>query len=224
MLPKLDLKSAYKISKKLYKNPENPKFSVYLIYVTNRYSLKSMLNKLISSKKGGEIVYNSEEVSTYFINLSSRPDGSVGKETYLQYPNIEDYLPVLNRKGKKEWIEAKHPYSWLARRYSDVHDVWHTLTGYDTSYIGEMCLAMFSYTQTKAPGWLLISIIALLHKGIKYSYIKLLIEAYSMGKNASFLLAEDYDLLLSENLIEARNRLNIMTPRHYQANFIAIKK
>lgn len=224
MLPKLDLKSAYKISKRLYKNPENPKFSVHLIYVTNRYSLKNTLKKLISSKEGGEVVYDSEEVSTYFKTLSTRPEGSVGKETYLLYPNIDDYLPVLNRKSKKEWIDAKHPYSWLARRYSDVHDVWHTLTGYDTAYIGEMCLAMFSYTQTKAPGWLLIALIALLHKGVKYSHIKLLIEAYKLGKASKFLLAENYDKLLSENLIEARARLNITLPSYYQANFIGIKK
>jgi ubiquinone biosynthesis protein Coq4 len=40
-------------------------------------------------------------------------------------------------------------------------------------------------------------------------------EAYRNGKRAKFLLAENYDELLSENLDSARERLNIRLPKAF---------
>lgn len=97
----------------------------------------------------------------------------------------------------------------MARRNIETHDIWHTLTGYPPDDVGEMCLSVFSFAQTKFIGWLLIAVGFLKLNGINLHNIQLMLKSYVAGKRAKYLLAEDYNLLLSENLTDARVRLNI---------------
>lgn len=216
MNSKIDWLTTYRVGKRLLKNPENTIFIFQFLHATNPPSLRKTYNRLLALSEA-DVVYSYEEVSNYFSSLSDRPENSVGKEVHQNFPNQEILLKISRRKTNDTWIEAKHPYSWLARRYRDTHDIWHTLTGYKAEIVGEMCLAMFSYTQTKSLGWLLISLIVLAYRGFRFSDMRLIIEAYCIGKSAKLLLAENYDKLLTENLEDARKRLNIRLPRLYHA-------
>jgi len=206
---KIDVKKAIKIVGKLIKKPHNTIFLFQLLHATNAPSLKWAYNKLLETEHGGEIAYNSEEVYEYFPTLRDRPEGSVGKRCHEMFPNQELLIKISKRKSNDTWIEAKHPYNWMARRYRDTHDTWHILTGYDTTILGEMCLAMFSFAQTKSLGWLLISFIGFAHRGMKLSDIGLIRKAYLRGKDAKFLLAENYDALFDEGITAARTRLGL---------------
>lgn len=206
---KIDLKLAIKLVRKLIQKPHNTIFLFQLLHATNAPSLKWAYQKLLETEQGGEVAYSSEEVYEYFPTLANRPEGSVGKKCHDMFPNQELLIKISKRKSNDQWIEAKHPYNWMARRYRDTHDTWHVLTGYDTQILGEMCLAMFSFAQTKSLGWLLISFIGFAHRGMKLSDISLIRQAYLRGKNAKFLLAENYDKLFDEDLIAARARLGL---------------
>jgi ubiquinone biosynthesis protein COQ4 len=208
---KIDYRRAYNAAKKLRKNVSNTIFIFEILHALNPPSLRWTFNKLLETESGGEIAYNSEEVSDYFSTLSERPEGSVGRECHKLFPNQETLLKFSRRKSNNsKWIEAKHPYNWMARRYRDTHDTWHTLTGYPAVEIGEMCLAMFSFAQTRSLGWLMICLLAMIKYGMfKPEIISMVKQAYLRGKNAKFLLAENYDLLLSEDLIAARTRLGL---------------
>jgi ubiquinone biosynthesis protein COQ4 len=187
-------------------------------------SLKYTYKKMLETKTGGEMAYNNEEISEYLPFLSKRPEGSVGRESYNYFGHHQENVQKVSRRKKTndEWIEAKHPYSWMARRYRDTHDIWHILSGYPTSTEGEMCMVMFSYAQTRSLAWLVISLSAMfaiinhLKKPSEYfTVIRMAYEAYRNGKRAKFLLAENYDELLSENLDSARERLNIRLPKAF---------
>lgn len=207
---KINFFRAYKAFKKLRKNPTNTIFVMETMHETQAPSLKRVYNKLLQTSSGGEIAYNLEEISSYFATLKDRPEGSVGKECHNLFPNQEILLKVSRRKNKgNNWIEAKHPYNWIARRYRDTHDTWHTLTGYPANDIGEMCLAMFSFAQTTSLGWFLASFAIFLKHGVTKRNVMLMMGAYQHGKQAKFLLAENYDEIFSENLEVARVRLNI---------------
>lgn len=207
---KIDYLKAYKAFKKLRKNPVNTIFVFEILYALNPPSLRWTTNKMMETESGGSVAYSSEEVSEYFPTLGDRPEGSVGKECYKLFPNQEVLLRISRRKAKNnQWIEAKHPYNWMARRYRDTHDTWHTLTGYPADDIGEMCLAMFSFAQTRSLGWLAVSMVILLKYGINKKNLSLLKQAYVRGKNAKFLLAENYDMLFDEDLTVARTRLGL---------------
>jgi ubiquinone biosynthesis protein COQ4 len=187
-------------------------------------SLKYTYKKMLDTKTGGEMAYKNEEISEYLPSLSDRPEGSVGKESYNYFGRHRENVQKASRRTKAsdEWVEAKHPYSWMARRYRDTHDIWHILSGYPTCTEGEMCIAMFSFAQTKSLAWLTIGLGAIfailnyLRQPLQaFAIFKMAYEAYRNGKRAKFLLAEDYDKLLSENLDSARERLNIRLPKAF---------
>jgi ubiquinone biosynthesis protein COQ4 len=207
---KLKPKQAYNAFRRLRKNPTNTIFVYEFLNATTLPALRSTYNRLLESDLGGKIAYESEEVSEYFNSLSDRPQNSVGKECHKLFPDQEILARLSRRKApNKEWIDKKHPYNWMARRWRDTHDTWHTLTGYPSNDIGEMQLAMFSFAQTGSMGWFLIGVAIMLKYGVTMSHLTMMYRAYKSGKRAEFLLAEDYNQLLSENLSEARTRLKI---------------
>jgi ubiquinone biosynthesis protein COQ4 len=220
----LDYKVNYKmlfnaLKRAFHHNRDNTIFVAQVIRATSGPALKRCYNKMLMTEEGGRIAYESEEISDYFATLDQRPEGSVGKECVKMFPNQEFLLKVTRRKSNDKWIEAKHPYNWMARRFRDTHDTWHVLAEYPNTGLGEMCITMFAYAQTKSFGWLLLSLGVLLQYGINRTHLRMLFEAYRRGKNAKFLIAEDYDKLFSENLEDARKRLNIEPVRFYVDNF-----
>jgi len=214
---KLDFRKVYNAMKRAF--VQNEKSLIFISQVV-RYgsgpSLKYTYKKMLESSSGGEMAYKSEEISDYISSLSDRPLNSVGRECYAVFKeNQIKVVKVSRRKSNDEWIEAKHPYSWMARRYRDTHDIWHILTDYPTTVNGEMCLTMFSFAQTRSLGWLTISLSIFFAHKLDLRKFKMVYEAYKNGKKAKFLLAEDYNKLLSENLQDARKRLNIKQPRFF---------
>jgi ubiquinone biosynthesis protein COQ4 len=210
---KIDYTRAYNAVKKLLReNLANTIFIFELVRALNPPSLRWCYNKILETKSGAEIAYNSEEVSEYFSTLSERPEGSVGKECYKIFPDQEYLLKLSRRMNRKDnWINTKHPHIWIMRRNRDTHDSWHTLTGYPPTVIGEMCLAAFTFAQTRGLGWLMICLLVIYKYGRQQpEIISMARHAYLRGKNAKFLLAENYDDLLSEDLESARKRLNIL--------------
>lgn len=207
---KINYKQAYYSYKRLLKNPSN----TFLIFQFTRHmvspSLKKNYARLLKTASGGEACYISEEISEYQDKLAERPEGSVGWVCHNIFPKNDNLIKISKRKKEnKEWMEAKHPYSWMARRNIETHDIWHTLTGYPPDDVGEMCLSMFSFAQTKFIGWFMIAFGFLTVNGINLHNLRLMFNSYVAGKRAKYLLAENYDSLLSENLTEARIRLKI---------------
>lgn len=196
-------------------NPNKIIFVSHVVKNLSGPSLKYCYNKLLESRAGAKVAYESEEISKYFSTLDQRPEGSVGKESIKVFPNQDFLIKISKRKNHDQWIEAPHPYSWMARRYRDTHDAWHILTGYPPTGLGEMCLTMFSFAQTRSLAWLALSLTTFWAYPLRLQIIKMLIEAYQRGKAAKFLLAENYDELFSEDLKQAQQRLNIKPARFY---------
>lgn len=220
----LDYRVNYKmlynaLKRAFHHNRDNTIFVAQVIRATSGPSLKRCYEKMLKTEDGGRLAYESEEISAYFSTLKDRPEGSVGKECIKIFPNQEFLLKVTRRKSNDKWIEAKHPYNWMARRYRDTHDTWHVLTGYPPTGLGEMCVTMFAYAQTGSIGWLLLSIGVLLQYGINRTHLRMVFEAYQRGKEAKFLIGEDYNFIFSEDLEVSRKRLNIKPSQYYVDKF-----
>lgn len=76
--------------------------------------------------------------------LSKMPKGSLGYEFY-QFKQKNN----LNPDDAK--IEVQSEYSDLFLAFSKTHDVWHVLTGFDTSEEGEIGLQAFYLSQHATP-------------------------------------------------------------------------
>lgn len=84
--------------------------------------------------------------------LASLPDGSLGREfeRYLADNNLD-----ANLLRESAFIEAHQKrgedVGYLAERGFQLHDLFHVLTGYDTTPLGEVRVVSFTVAQTPAP-------------------------------------------------------------------------
>jgi ubiquinone biosynthesis protein COQ4 len=189
-------------------------------------SIPDGYQRLLDSEEGGRQAYLAVEFAHRLDDkawLASLPDGSVGA-AYRDFVAARGFtaegLAEESRKVADAEIDAAHPNSWYARRLRDVHDVWHILTGYGTDALGEACVVAFSYPQTRSAGFAFIAAGAALEfeklrKG--HPYGRAIWQAWRHGRQAAWLPALDYEVLLAQPLDAARARLNIARPTFYEA-------
>ena len=87
--------------------------------------------------------------------LAAMPAGSLGR-AYLAFAEANgftaDGLVKKNRAVEREQRETDVHRRWFWDRFTMAHDLWHVLTGCDTSEDGEIRLLAFSYAQTRQRG------------------------------------------------------------------------
>ena len=180
--------------------------------------------RLLQTLQGGRLAYERVELEQRLMDgawLDSFAAGTVGA-AYRDFVRSENLsaqgLADISRE-KRSKIEVSHPYAWFGRRTRDVHDIWHILSGYHRDGLGEACLVAFSYAQTGSLGWAFIALGAALRtRGeAKHPYVQAIWQGYRRGKAAKWLLAEDYERLLTEPLDAARRRLNIAPASLYDS-------
>jgi ubiquinone biosynthesis protein Coq4 len=106
-------------------------------------------------------------------------------------------------------IKIEKPIDYLALRIRQTHDMWHILTGFDTSVEGEVGLQAFMLAQTKSPLAALIISAGSLH--VLTTYPENLSKLYDciqrgwgLGKSAKFLLGFKLEQMWSEDLQKLR--------------------
>jgi ubiquinone biosynthesis protein COQ4 len=179
--------------------------------------------RLLSTPDGGRIAYERVELAQKLMDdawLDALPDGSAGA-VYRGFVRAErlsaEGLAQVSREGLTQ-IEEPHPYAWFGRRTRDIHDIWHVLTGYGRDPLGEACLVAFSYAQTRGKGWALIALGAALRpRPGRWPYKRAIWEGYRRGRDAAWLLGQDYERILREPLDAARHRLGLEPPAVYDA-------
>jgi ubiquinone biosynthesis protein Coq4 len=84
--------------------------------------------------------------------LASLPEGTLGKE-FERYLTDNELDPVLLRESAfiAAHRERGEDVGYLAERGFQLHDLFHVLTGFDTSPLGEVRVVSFTVAQTPAP-------------------------------------------------------------------------
>jgi ubiquinone biosynthesis protein COQ4 len=106
---------------------------------------------LLQTPEGGRIAYNRVELVERLTDpafLAQFAPGTVGAayRAFLERTGFSaDGLADVSKEVEQD-REDQHPYAWMGRRERDIHDIWHTLTGYRADDpLGELCLVAFSY-------------------------------------------------------------------------------
>jgi ubiquinone biosynthesis protein COQ4 len=182
--------------------------------------------RLLRTTQGGRLAYQRRELAEVLMDraaLARLPAGSVAAH-YLAFTergqiSADGLIDVSRQASRAEAIDLVHPVAWFGRRIRDSHDLWHVLTGYDLTGLGEACLVAFSYAQTKALGWALIGIGAALRgaRHPEYPFARAIFEGYRRGRAAAWLPGQDYEALLAEPLDTARARLGLTPPVIFDA-------
>jgi ubiquinone biosynthesis protein COQ4 len=183
-------------------------------------------HRLLQTPEGGRIAYQRVELVQRLTDpqfLAQFGPGTVGAayRAFLEKTGFSaDGLEAVSREVERD-RDDEHPHAWFGRRERDIHDIWHTLTGYRADDpLGELCLVAFSYAQSGGLGWGFIALSgalkSLTEPDSRY-VLRAVWEGYRHGRAASWLHAEDIETLFAEPLDAARKRLNIERPLAYEA-------
>lgn len=140
--------------------------------------------------------------------LAVYPKKSLGHEYYLHMTKY-NLDPNLFPKA-----DFSSPEMYMITRLYQVHDLWHVLTGFDTSVEQELGLQAFGIAQYRAPMGALIIAGGILHL-IRNDPLKATVaidqvgRGYQMGSRSSFLLAEPILEELDQPLENLRHKYNL---------------
>jgi ubiquinone biosynthesis protein COQ4 len=221
----IDLRAAKRGIDRLLADKEDTKAVFEIMRALSGKAIPNGYRKLLMSVEGGKIAMAAEELQPILDDhehLRGLPDDSVGRAyvDFVQGRKISATGLAQESRKVGDEIDAIHPYAWYARRLRDVHDIWHVLTGYQTDALGEACVVAFSYAQTKSSGFALIAAAGAreIQKHLPdHKVVGAVWQAYHNGRQAAWLPGIDYLSILSEPLVEVRQRLNIQAPTHYLA-------
>ncbi len=157
--------------------------------------------------------------------LKGCPAGSLGRAYYdfVYQENLSaDGLVDAVNEGRDAAgdFELEPEAIALNARFRDLHDLWHVTTGYGRDVMGEMNILFFSYAQIPNPGFAFISVIAagvakLVDREIP-AY-RALMESYTNGRTANWLIAEDWEAVMELPLEEVRGKFGISQPKLYKS-------
>jgi ubiquinone biosynthesis protein COQ4 len=216
---------AVRAMRKLLADPSDTVQVFKIMTALNSGTSVKNYHRLIQTAEGGRLAYQRLELVERLTDrawLSQFAPGTVGAayRAFLERTGFSaDGLADVGKQVERD-RDDEHPYAWFGRRERDIHDIWHTLTGYRADDpLGELCLVAFSYAQSKGLGWGFIAASGTL-KSLTEPHgrdvRRAVWEGYRNGRNAKWLHGEDIEALFAEPLDAARVRLNIPRPVAYE--------
>jgi ubiquinone biosynthesis protein COQ4 len=139
--------------------------------------------------------------------LAAMPGGSLGR-AYLAFAEengfVADGLVKQNRAVEREQANSDLHRQWFWDRFTIAHDLWHVLTGCDTSEAGEVQLLAFSYAQTPQRGYLILLGLAAMGHSQKLAHLRQQSTSWRAGRRAHDLVSLPWEAFLAWPLEEVR--------------------
>jgi len=213
--------------RRLLKNPDDTAQVFTIVEALSGRSGERNLKKFRRTRFGAEVLSKRPSLLRTLRDrnaLLDMPEGSLGR-AYLRFVDEEginaDGLVDASETGslrRAKQIEIDEDLELFADRMRDMHDLWHTVTGYKGDLLGEAALLAFSFAQTWNPGIGFIVSVALLRMGRfrAYGAQRLVLEGFTRGLKAAWLPAEDWEALLPLELGEVRRRLRVGKQPSYE--------
>jgi ubiquinone biosynthesis protein Coq4 len=114
----------------------------------------------------------------------------------------------LEEKGARfGWTEDQ---LWFVRRMSNSHDLFHVVSGYDRSIIGEIGVDAYTAGQIPLlPLRLLLAYFFCLKPSSPIAWTRFVIRAFRHGRQTPSLACVDYEAIMALPLDEARRRMGV---------------
>jgi ubiquinone biosynthesis protein COQ4 len=171
--------------------------------------------KIIHSNSGLEEMYKSQEAKyiskPYNLEaLSQLPSGTLGKE-YASHMIGNNFSSDIYPR-----YDTSRASFWLFERANKTHDIWHVVTGFDTSSEGEIALNNFYLAQRSAPDYALINIsgiLSSLKSGNPLDIDKMtqaISDGYQLGKKAKSLIGVKWEDMWDKQLSKIKQELNVV--------------
>ena len=190
---------ALKAIRRLIADPEQTQEVFTIIRALSGPSLQLGYERFAATGVGQRILREEIDLLDTLQNrdyLESLPANSLGRH-YLQFVRTENLSAagLVDASDPAHIDELEGNLARFANRQRDMHDLWHTLTGYGRDTLGELCLLSFTYAQTQNRGVGFICLVGAQKLRAEYGngVYKAAWRAYRDGKQAAWLAAEDWE-------------------------------
>jgi len=192
----------------LLKNPQDTRQVFVLNIAINRRHVPRFLTRFMIEPGGLELMRDQPAIDSHsvdFAALERLPADTLG-HAYAKHLRDNGLDADLFQAPP----ELPRAIAYLAQRMRQSHDIWHVLTGYDTSVGGELALQAFTYAQTGAPGQLVLALVGTLRWSLRQPKLAAdVLDGWRRGKRARSLLTVRWEDLWATPLAEVRQRLAI---------------
>lgn len=153
--------------------------------------------------------------------LSKQPKGSLA-QIYLEFMSVEDLLMdellAAEIKAKASTLKLNPSRRRFMESGIALHDVYHVLTGYNRSPIGEACVLTFTAEQFSLRGVAMIARGLGLREQIRFPrmpVLAMLEEAKRIARDARWLAEADWREALARPIDEVRKSFGVAAPAKY---------
>jgi ubiquinone biosynthesis protein COQ4 len=154
--------------------------------------------------------------------LRALPEGSLGR-VYLAFMEREgltaEGLAQAADDGYGESRRTDPDVVTVSDWARDSHDLWHVLTGYGRDPLGELCLLGVLYSQIRSLGTGFIALLGLTHVPFEYPgapCVRAVWQGFRIGRRAEWMIAQDWEHLLTLPIDDVRERLRLEWPTWYE--------
>ncbi len=182
---------------------------------TKRMKQSEIGRKILSERRSLIHVLSDRE------RLRTLPDGTLGR-AYLEFMEREglsaDGLAAAAEEGYQH-AKSDPEIATYSNWVRDSHDLWHVLTGYGRDPLGELALLGVLYSQARNPGTAFIALLALPKIAKAYPgapAIRTVLQGFRTGLRAEWLIAQDWEDLLTRPIDKVRAELHIDRPSYYE--------
>lgn len=161
-------------------------------------------------------------------SLAALPAGTLGR-AYYDFMSTENLTAdmLIEASQLRSDPAAIDDTVWFRERNREMHDLLHVVTGYGRDPLGEACLLGFSYAQTGQKGFAAIALFAarrISQARPGYPIRRAIFEGYRRGRSAGWLIAADWETLLTEPVAAIREKFRVGPARTYPQIIAALRR
>jgi len=193
----------------ILKDPNDTKQVFVLFLVLNARSLPGFLARFVAEPDGVALLHEKPAIdssSVDFAALGALPADTLGG-AFARHLSERNLSPDIFRAPPG--VPAS--VAFLAQRMRQSHDLWHVVTGYDTSVADELALLAFSHAQSRLPGPAVLAVTGALRFSLEHpNALRKVWDGYRRGKAAKSLLTVRWEELWTSPLSVVREQLGIV--------------
>ncbi|MCA9518327.1 MAG: hypothetical protein KC635_25505 [Myxococcales bacterium] len=194
---------------RLFRDPEDTEQVFVLGLVLNRRRFPELLARFAVEPEGAWLLYHRPAIDRESVDwerLRALPADTLGG-AYARFLDERGLDPDVFKAAPPGIPETA---AYVAKRFRQTHDLWHVLTGYDTSVAGEAAVLAFTWAQTRMPSAGIVAALAGVRSGgpATGSWRRQR-DAIRRGRAARFLGAVKWEDRWERPLVEVREELGI---------------
>lgn len=182
--PRERLKLGWEALQGLLDDPDDTHQIFRLGMAVNAQLFPRFLMRFVTHEEGAWLLEHEPAIgSAEVAALRALPPHTLGG-AYARFLDARDLDPDLFQSPPGLPVVVRY----VSQRMRQTHDLWHVLTGIDTSVEGELLLQAFTYGQTRMPSAALVAIAGALRYGSReHRLLPKAFDAYKRGRRAAWM-------------------------------------